>query len=157
MRCAFSLMWGCLIHESANNGLEIGLVGPIIGTINVGYLHSIQNRFENCRAHGTGHASKGEDIDDSIEAMQAVLKSAADTQTCFSAYVKGKEAVIVKLLFNLSNFVIIMDGQVFLCPAIHLTHSQILVAQLCAVDQPIPKILPKCFEAFFSSPENALS
>lgn len=66
-------MLGRLIHESANNGLEIGLVGPVIGTINVGYLHSIQDGLEDCRAHGAGHAGEGEDIDDSIEAMQTVL------------------------------------------------------------------------------------
>ena len=73
MRHAFLLMLGCLVHKSADDGLEIWLVGPVIGTVNVRYLGSIQYRLQDCRAHHTGHAGEREDIYYSIEAVQAML------------------------------------------------------------------------------------
>ena len=72
-------MLGRLIHESADDGLEIGLVSPVVGTINIRDLRSFQDRLEDCRAHGARHAGEGKDIDDPIEAMQAVLQGATNT------------------------------------------------------------------------------
>ena len=36
-----------LIHKGADDCLEVGLVGAVIGGINVGDIHSVQDRFQN--------------------------------------------------------------------------------------------------------------
>ena len=127
MRQPLLLMLRSLVHESANYRLEVGLVGAVIGCINVRDLPAVKERFENCGTHGAGHAGEGKYVDDPIKAMEAVLQSAADTQACLGAHVKGKETTVIKLLFKLVDLMIFVNVEMFFHPTINLIHTEILV------------------------------
>jgi len=47
LRESILLMLRGLIHKGADDCLEVGLVGAIIGGINVRDIHSVQDRFQN--------------------------------------------------------------------------------------------------------------
>ena len=47
LRQTILLMLRGLIHKGADNCLEVGLVGAVIGGINVRDIHSVQDRFQN--------------------------------------------------------------------------------------------------------------
>ena len=139
-------MLHCLVHEGAYDGLEVGLEGAVVGSIDVRNLHSIQDRFENGRAHGAGHTGERKNVNDSIKSMQTVLEGAADAQACFRAHVKREEAVIIELFFDLVDPVVPMDGQVLLNPSVNLVQADVLVRQFRAVAEPIFKVLSKSLE-----------
>ena len=100
-------MLGDLVHKGPYGGFPARLKASVIGRIQIGDSHAVQDRLYNGRGGHARHAGKGIHIDNAIVAFFNKLQDGRDAQTGFGGDIKGKNIFFLEYLFQMTDFVIV--------------------------------------------------
>jgi len=142
------LMLFRLIKEGAQRHFPVGLNGAIIGSVEVGNAHLMEQGFENGRTDGARHAGKGKHVHNAIAAVMGVFERSADAERGFGADGKGEQAIGLEPPFDLADTVIRLDIQVLEGAAINLVLTPRLVELFDFKVQPLPPGFPQGLAVF---------
>ena len=123
-------MLGNLMHKGPQGSFSARLKASVIGRIQVGDSHSVQNRRYNGRGGHSRHAGEGIHIDNAIAAFFDKLQDGRDAQTGFGGDVKGKNVFFPEQLFQMTDLMIVLNINEAGSAVIELFLSHFLVEKI---------------------------
>jgi hypothetical protein len=134
-------MLGNLMHKGPQSSFSAWLKASVIGRIQIGDSHSIQNRFYNSRGGHARHAGEGIHIDNAIVAFFNKLQDGRDAQTGFGGDIKGKNIFFLEQLLQMTHLMIVFKINAPGGAVVELFLSHFLVEKISAGADDLMKII----------------
>ena len=119
------------MHKGPQGSFSARLKASVIGRIQVGDSHSVQNRRYNGRGGHTRHAGKGIDVDNAVVAFFNKLQDGRDAQTGFGGDIKGENIFLPEQLFQMTHLMIVFKINEPGGAVIELFLFHFLVEEIC--------------------------